>query len=113
MDQILSWGQDAPVGHRHVVRDLRHPALIRVPCDTREMHLSCIDPEKEEDVVGCQTTPCPHLSRQEVSRDEDIHMRANELLPGSGLLTFGGWGHAVTLENVAHGRVADWYSPNP
>ena len=68
MDQILSWSQDAPVGHRHVACDLRHLALILVGSDTGEMHLLYIDPEKKEDVVDCQATPCQHLSHKEVSR---------------------------------------------
>jgi hypothetical protein len=87
--------------------DLCHPALIRVLGDTREMPRTRIDPEQAAQVVGCQATPGPHRSRQEVSRDEHVHMRADDLLLGRGLLTFGGWGHAMTLEDVAHGLVAD------
>src|SRR6266850_6846751 len=34
-------------------------------------------------------------------------MCADELVPSPGLLAFGGWGHAVTLEDVSHGLVAD------
>jgi hypothetical protein len=34
-------------------------------------------------------------------------MRADELMPGRGLPTLGGWGNTVTLQNVSHGLVTD------
>jgi hypothetical protein len=39
MDQVLPRLQESPVGHRHVARDLHHPAPIRMGHHTRDMDL--------------------------------------------------------------------------
>ncbi len=51
MDEILPRGQKAPVRHRHVPSDLRHPGLIGVRRHPGNMHFPGAEPDKEQDVI--------------------------------------------------------------
>jgi hypothetical protein len=75
-------------------------------CHAHEMERIMTEGEQREEGKDHQPPPRPHLTGEEVGRDEDVHMETNELLPGRGLLPLrGGW-DAVALEHIADGLVA-------
>src|SRR5262249_25710969 len=73
----------------------------------RDMDLSAAQMDEKEDVIGYQPTPRPHLSSEEVRRDQEIEVCADKLLPRGGALAFWRRRDTVTLEDVPHRLVAD------
>src|SRR3954452_4018900 len=84
-----------------------HPGFMGMRCDPRDMDLPASPVDEEQHVVRHQPPQCPDLSGQEVCGDEDIHVRADELLPGGRGLALWRWGEAVALQDVAHRLVTD------
>ncbi len=62
--------------------------------------------DKEQNVVRHQPTLSPHLRGEEICRREDVHVRADELRPGGGLLSLRGTRYALAIQNVTDGLVA-------
>jgi hypothetical protein len=71
------------------------------------MDLSGVKLDKEEDIVGHQSTPRPDLGGEKVGGHQHVHVRADKFLPRSRLLARWRWWDAMPLENVPHGLVAD------
>src|SRR6266581_256461 len=107
MDEVLPGRQEAPLLHRKVTGDLPHPRLIGMRCDASDMHFPCAKPDKKQDVIGDESPQRPDFSREEVSRHEDVHVRADELLPRRGRLAFWRWWDTMALENVPSRLVTD------
>src|SRR5229473_7244959 len=63
--------------------------------------------DEKEDVIRHEPTQRPDLGGKEVGRHEDVHVRADKLFPRRGGLALWRWRNAMTLEDVAHGLVAD------
>src|SRR5712691_241143 len=107
MDEVLPRSQEAPLFHGDIAGDLHHPGLIGMRCHPRDMHFPCAEPDKEQDVIRHQPTQRPDLGGEEVGRDEDVEMRADELLPRRGGLALWRRGETMTLQDVAHGLITD------
>src|SRR6266851_6801016 len=107
MDQILPWRQKTPLLHRHVTSHLHHPCFIRMRRDASYRDLPTAQMQEKPDIICHEPTPCPNLGGEEVGRHEDVHVRADTLLPRRGRLALRGQREAVALEDVAHGLIAD------
>src|SRR5256886_16701011 len=75
--------------------------------DACDMDLPATQVDEKEYVVGYQATQRPDLSSEEVGRHKDVHVRADELLPGGGGLALWGRGDAMAFQDVAHRLVTD------
>src|SRR5215468_3002017 len=71
------------------------------------MHLPAAQMDEKEHIIGHQSTERPDFGREEVSRDENIHVRADELRPRAGRLAFGSRRYAMAFEDVANRLVTD------
>jgi len=71
----------------------------------RDLTTTAVDePEEQGDH---KPTPAPHLTREEVRRQQDIKMATDELMPGGGLLPLWRWWNAMLLEDISHALVAE------
>src|SRR5687767_1984419 len=76
-------------------------------CHARHMDRPAAQVDKEEDIIGDEPAPGPHLSGEKVRGHQYIHVRADEFLPGRALLAFrSGW-ETVSFQHIAHGLVTD------
>jgi len=66
-----------------VASHLHHPGLGGVSCDAGEGNAPCLAVEKEEDVIGNETTPGQELSGEEVGSGKDGHVGGEEVPPKS------------------------------
>src|SRR6266487_4053481 len=107
MDQVLPGRQEAPLLHRDVTGDLPHPRLLGMRRDPSDLHFPCAKPDKKQDVIGYESPQRPDFSSEEVSRHEDVHVCADELLPRRGRLAFWRWRDTMALENVPYRLVTD------
>src|SRR3989475_4849280 len=102
MDQILPWRQKTPLLHRHVTSHLYHPCFIGMRRDTSHRNLTTAQMQEKQDIIGHEPAQGPDLSGEEVRRHEDVHVRADKLLPRRGRLALRGRRDAMALEDVAH-----------
>src|SRR4029077_2009679 len=86
---------------------LDHPRFIRMGRHARYIDLPTTKMDEKQDVVRDQPAQRPDLGGEKVRRHEDIEMRADKLLPGSGRLPLRCWGKAVALQDIADGLVTD------
>src|SRR5207245_2830238 len=98
---------EAPFLHRHVAGHLDHPRLIGMRRHASHMDFPARQMNKEEDVISHQASRRPHLGSEEVGGHEDVHVRADELLPYRGRLAFWRWRDTMALENIPHRLVTD------
>ena len=105
MNEVSAGGQKADIGHGHVAVYLTHPLFVRMRRDAGDVDAPGREVHEEQNVVRHQPTLSPHLRGEEVRRCKDVHMRADELRSGGGLLSLRGRRYAVTSQNVADGLV--------
>ena len=72
-----------------------------------DMDFPACQVNKEQHVVRHQPSSRPHLGREKVRRHQPLHVRADELVPGGGLLALWSRWDAMTLQDVADRLVAD------
>src|SRR5262245_4617138 len=87
--------------------DLHHPALIRMRHHTGHVDLATREMDEKQHVVRHQPCGCPDLGGEEIRRDEDLHVRANELLPGGRLLLFRRRWEATAFQDIADRLITD------
>jgi hypothetical protein len=75
--------------------------------DTSHRDLTTAQMQEKQDIIGHEPAQGPGLSGEEVRRHEDVHVRADKLLPRRGGLALWRWRDAMALEDVAHRLVAD------
>src|SRR5712691_8652635 len=80
-------------------------------CDASYIHFPAAKVDEKEHGVRHQPTQCPDLGGEEVRRDQDVEMRADELLPRGGCLPLWSRWDAMALEDIAHGLVTHGVSP--
>src|SRR5215470_123890 len=110
MAQVLPGSPEAPFLHRHVARHLDHPCLIRMRCHPCHMDFSGAEPDEEKHIICRQSTPGPYLSREEVGRDEDLHMCTDTFFPGGRLVALWSGRDTMALQDVAHRLITDGVS---
>jgi len=71
-----------------IASHLRHPGFGGVSGNAGESDAPCLEVEKEEDVIGNETTPSQDLHGEEVCSGEDGHMRGDEGRPTRVLAAF-------------------------
>jgi hypothetical protein len=75
----------------------------------RDLATTAVD--KTEERGDHEPTPAPHLTGEEVRRQQDIEVATDELVPGGGLPTLWRWWNAMMLEYIPHALVAERVSP--
>ena len=105
MDEISARGEKPDIGHGHVAGHLNYPRFVWMRRDAGDVDAPGREVNEEQNVVRHQPTLSPHLRGEEVRRCKDVHMRADELRPGGGLLSLRGRRYAVTSQGVADGLV--------
>src|SRR4029453_16979537 len=84
-----------------IASHLRHPGFGGVSGDAGEGNTPRLQVEKEEDVIGNETTPGQDFSGEEVCSGKDGHVGGDEVLPTRALAAFRRWSDAVPLRNVS------------
>src|SRR5215510_14415603 len=107
MDEILAGCQAPPLLHRDVASHLYHPGLIGMGRDASHMDLPTPQMHEKQDIIRYQPAQRPHLGGEEVRRDQDIKMRADELFPRGGRLPLWRRWDAVALEDIAYCLITD------
>ena len=85
------------------LRRLSHPLLVRVRRDASDVDASGRQVHEEQNVVRHQSALSPHLRGGEICRRDDVHVGADELPPGGGLLSLRGRRYAPAFQNVTDG----------
>src|SRR5262245_34705163 len=93
--------------HRCVTRHLLHPTRVRMARDAAQEYTSAVQFDKEQHVVGHQSTPGQHLHRKEVRPDKHVRVRPDEFLPGRRAAPLRCWSDVVPTQDVAYGLVGD------
>ena len=75
----------------------RHAGYVDLPA--RKM-------DEKQHVVRHSPCGCPDLGGEEIGRNEDLHMRANELMPGRRFLSLRRWRNPMPSQDIPHGLVA-------
>src|ERR671939_627024 len=76
-------------------------------CHACYMDLPAAQVDKEEDIIGHEPAPGPHLRGEKVRGHQYIHMRVDELLPGRALLAFGSGWDPVSFQDIVNGLLTD------
>src|SRR5439155_9007447 len=71
------------------------------------MHLTAAQMDEKQHVMRYELTQRPHLGGKEVSRDQNVEMRADEFLPRRGGHTLWSCWEAMPFQDVTHGLVTD------
>ena len=90
-----------------IARHLRHPGFGGVSGDAGESNAPSVQVEKEEDVIGDETTPGQDLNGEEVCSGKYGHVGGDEVLPTRALAAPRCWRDAVPLQNVPD-RLIGW-----
>ena len=90
-----------------IASHLRQPGFGGVSGDAGEGNAPRLQVEKEEDVIGNETTPGQDLNGEEVCSGKDGHVGGDEVLPTRALAAFWGWRDAVALQNVSDRLIGD------
>jgi hypothetical protein len=72
-------------------------------CDASHLDLPTAQMQEKQDERRHEPTQRPDLGGEEVGRHEDIHVRADELLPCGRCLALRRWSETVVLQDVTHG----------
>src|SRR5215471_1327385 len=76
--------------------------------DAGHMDLPTPQMQEKQDIIRHQPAQRPHLGGEEVRRNQDIEMRADELFPRGGRLPLWRRWDTVALEDIAHGLITDY-----
>src|SRR4030095_9564723 len=90
-----------------IASHLRHPGFGGVSGDAGEGNTPCLQVEKEEDVIGNETTPSQDLNGEEVCSGKDGHVGGDEVLPSRALAAFRRRRDGVPLQNVSDRLIGD------
>src|SRR6266540_2753850 len=90
-----------------IASHLRHPGFGGVSGDAGEGNASGVEVEKEEDVIGNETTPGQDLNGEEVCSGKGGHMGTDEVLPTRALASFRRWRDGMTFQNVPDRLIRD------
>jgi hypothetical protein len=71
----------------------------------RDLGTTAVDDTEERG--DHEPTPAPHLTGEEVRRQQDSEVETDELVPRGGLLTLWRWGNAMMLEDIPYALVAE------
>src|ERR1019366_10481132 len=82
--------------------DLLHPLFIRMSSDAGYADPAAFQMEKEQHIIGNQSSPGEHFHGEEVGSSQHIHVRGNKVFPRSGPASLGSRSDAVSAKNVAH-----------
>ena len=107
MDQVLSWRQKSPLLHSHIAGDLHHPLLVGMRCHPDDMHLAAFQVNKEQHVVGNQSSARPHFGGEKIGRYQHRPMGADKFFPRRRFLSRQRWRNTMTFEDITHRLVAD------
>jgi hypothetical protein len=75
--------------------------------DAGNMDFPAAKVDEKQDVICHQPAQGPHFRGEKIGRHKDVHVRADELLPGRGGLALWRWEEAMAFQDVAHGLVTD------
>ena len=92
MKQVSASADRTGVFIDRIASHLRHPGFGGVSGNAGDGDAPRLEVEKEEDVIGNETTPGQDLHGEEVCSGEDGHVRGDEVLPTRALAAFGAGG---------------------
>ena len=107
MDEILAGSQEAPVRHRCVARDLRHPTLIGMWGYASEMDRATGEMDEKQHIVGYQSPERPYLGGEEVGGDQYVHVGANKCLPRGCFLALRSGRNPMAFQDIPHRLITD------
>lgn len=99
--------EKSPAFAGRVARDLLHPCLVRVRRDPGEAHAPRLQMNKEQNIIGDQSTPREDLDSEEVCSCHHRHVRPNELPPCRALAAPRSQRDTKLLQNVTDGLIGN------
>ena len=90
-----------------VASHLKHPLGGGMFGQTGETDAARLQMNKEQDVVGGETSPCKHLNCEEVGTCQDGHVGGDEILPGGVLAPLRCRLNPVSTKDVSHGLIGN------
>ena len=85
---------------------LRHPFLMRIRSDSRDVDLECAQMDEEKDVIRDQSEARPHFGGEEIGCHRYIHVASDELTPRCFLLRLGNRWQTVFPKYISNRCVA-------
>src|SRR5882672_2627573 len=109
-NQVSLAAKKAVVRVGQIARDLRHPTVIRIGSNARDLYGAAGDVDKEQDVVCDKSLDRADLDSEEISCRQAFPMSSEKRRPRGVLVSLRGGLNTVFSENISDGAASDLMS---